>query len=190
MNGRRKETGVTTRQQDGSTLWVALFTAASALTTAVLACATPFPALAALGAAHLKRSHGVALMLLAWTVSQVVGFGLRHYPHDLKTIGWAAVLGLASIVALFGASWATRSLAPRAIVARLTLGYGTGFVAFKLTVLAGALLLGGAATTLAPALLLHQFVRDGLILVGLELVYRLLRGVGVPAPIMRRVQPA
>ncbi len=190
MSSRRKETGITTRQQDGSTLWVALFTAASALTTAVLACATPFPALAALGATHLKRSHGVALMLLAWTVSQVVGFGLRHYPHDPKTIGWAAVLGLASIAALFGSRWAIRSLASRAIVGRLALDYGAGFVAFKLTVLGGALLLGGVATTLAPALLLRQFVRDGLILVGLELFYRLLRGVGVPAPIMRRVQPA
>jgi hypothetical protein len=70
------------------------------------------------------------------------------------------------------------------------LGYGAGFIAFKLAVLAGALLLGGTATTLAPALMLRQFVRDGLILVGLQILYLLLRRVGVPAPTARRMQAA
>lgn len=183
----RKQDG---RKSDGSTLWVALFTAASALTTTALACATPFPALAALAATHLRRGYGIALMLLAWAVSQVVGFGLLHYPHDPKTIGWGAALGLASIVALFGARAAIRSLPPRAAVAGLMLGYGAGFVAFKLVVLAGALLLDGVATTLAPVLMLRQFVRDGLILVGMQFLYMLLRGIGVPAPTTRRVWAA
>lgn len=195
MNGRREATGVMPRKQDGrkqdgSTLWVALFTAVSALATAALACATPFPALAALAATHLRRGHGVVLMLLVWAVSQVVGFGLLDYPRDPKTIGWGAALGLASVVALFGARATTRSFPPRVAVARLMLGYAAGFIAFKLAVLAGALLLGGVATTLAPTLLLRQFVRDGLILVGLQLFYLLLKGVGVPVPTTRRVQPA
>ncbi len=177
-------------QWDGSTLWVALFTAASALTTAALACATPFPALAALAAVHLRRGHGVALMLIAWGVSQVVGFGLHHYPHDPSTIGWGATLGLASVAALFGGRWAVGRWSRGPIWMRLAGGYGAAFLAFKLAVLASALLLGGVATTLAPALLARQLVRDGLILVGLHLFYRVLREAGVPAPCQRPVQTA
>ncbi len=177
-------------QRDGSILWVALFTAASAVTTAALACATPFPALAALAAAHLGRRHGLALMLIGWGVSQVVGIGLHHYPHDPSTIGWGVTLGLASVAALLGGSRATLQLARKPAWMRLACGYGAAFVAFKLAVLGGGLLLGGVGTALAPTLIARQLVRDGLILFGLHLFYRVLREAGVPAPHPRQVQTA
>ena len=43
-----------------SALWVSLLTAASTTATLALACATPFPALAALAAVHMRRRDGVA----------------------------------------------------------------------------------------------------------------------------------
>ena len=52
---------MTTLSTRGSaTLWVVLLTAASLGTTWVLACMTPFAALAALAAVHLRRRDGVA----------------------------------------------------------------------------------------------------------------------------------
>ena len=70
-----------------STLWISLLTAASTGTTLLLACATPFPALAALSAVHMRPRDGIALMMLAWAASQAVGFGLLGYPHDPATLG-------------------------------------------------------------------------------------------------------
>ena len=61
-------------KRGASALWVALLTAASTATTLALACATPFPSLAALAAVHMRQRDGVALMLLAWLASQGVGF--------------------------------------------------------------------------------------------------------------------
>lgn len=167
-------------RQDGSTLWVVLFTAAGSLATLTLACAMPFPAFAALAAAHLRRGPGMGMMMLVWAVSQVVGFGLLHYPHDPKTLVLAGVMGLAAIAALFGARAGTGG---RFTGTKLIFGYVGGFVAFKLAVVVGMLLLGnGVATILAPALLAKQFLRDGLILIGLHVFYRLLRATGVPGP--------
>jgi len=166
---------------------VALFTAASAVTTMALACATPFPALAALAAVYLRRGAGAALVLLAWGVSQVVGFGLHHYPHTPSTIGLALTLGVAALVAEAAAQTVAKG---RNEAVRLALGYGAGFVAFKLTVLAGTLFFGGAAAAMAPMLVGRQFVRDGLILIGLALFYHLLRSAGVPAPRGRRTRTA
>ncbi|WP_217429807.1 hypothetical protein, partial [Sphingomonas bacterium] len=84
-------------------LWIVLLTLASTGTTWALACMTPFAALAALAATHLRRRDGAALMLVTWGVSQAVGFGVLHYPHDPKTIEWGAALGLAALGAVGGA---------------------------------------------------------------------------------------
>ena len=53
-------------------LWIGLLTGASALTTWALGCSTPFPALAALAAAHMRRQDGIGLVVVAWLASQVV----------------------------------------------------------------------------------------------------------------------
>src|SRR5690606_37460670 len=80
------------RTSGTAALWVALLTAASSATTLALACATPFPALAALAAVHMRRRDGLALMLLAWAASQVVGFALLGYPRHGSTLAWGAAL--------------------------------------------------------------------------------------------------
>lgn len=167
--------------RNASALWIILLTAASTITTLALACATPFPALAALAAVHMRRSDGIGLMFVAWAASQIVGFGMLGYPHDAGTIGW----GLALAAAAIGSVWAAYALlekveAPSAI-ARLAIAYGVAFVAFKAIVLFCALGLGGVKTASAPALLAGQFVRNGAILIGLLALYRGLVAIGVPA---------
>ena len=163
-----------------------LLTVASTVTTWALACATPFPALAALAALHMHRRDGVALALAAWVAAQAVGFGLLGYPHDPSTLGWALGLGVAAVASAVAAHAVAGRLSHRSFVIRLGLAYGAAFVAFKAVIALFALKLGGMAISLAPALAATQFVRNGAILLGLLVLYRGLVAIGVPAaPAMR-----
>jgi hypothetical protein len=172
----------TLSDRGASALWVSLLTAASTATTLALACATPFPALAALAAVHMRRRDGVALMLLAWAASQFVGFFLLGYPRDGSTLAWGVGLGTAAIGSMVTGYAALQALHYRSVAARLSLAYAAGFTAFKGIILGWALVLGGLHTAMAPDLLAEQFVRNGAILIGLYALYRLLVAAGVPAP--------
>lgn len=165
-----------------STLWVALLTAASSVTTLALGCATPFPSLAALAAVHMRRRDGLALMLLAWAVSQLAGFALLGYPRDASTLAWGVGLGTAAVGSALASYAALSSLRYRAVAARLGLAYAAGFTAFKAIILGWALVLGGVHTAMAPDLIAEQFVRNAAILAGLYALYRIFIAAGVPAP--------
>lgn len=165
-----------------STLWILLLTAASTATTLALACATPFPSLAALAAVHMRRRDGIALMLTAWAASQLVGFLLLAYPHDIRTLGWIPGLATAAVGSALGAYAALGRVGNAPVPVRLAAAYAAGFVAFKLVVLAWAFLLGGVASAIDPDVMLRQLLRNGAILVGLYLLYRALTALGVPAP--------
>lgn len=173
-----------------SMLWISLLTAASTGTTLLLACATPFPALAALAAVHMRPRGGIALMLLAWAASQAVGFGLLGYPHDPLTLGWGAALATAAAGSALAGYAVIARLGTRPVAVQLATAYGAGFLAFKTVVAAWALVLGGLHTATAPSLLFEQFVRNGAILAGLYLLYRVLVAAGVPAPPRREAMPS
>ncbi|WP_332819825.1 hypothetical protein [Sphingopyxis sp.] len=166
-----------------SALWVSLFTAASMVTTLALGCATPFPSLAALAAAHMRRCDGIVLMLLAWAASQFVGFFLLGYPRDGSTLAWGVGLGTAAVGSALASYAVLRVLDYRSAAARLSVAYAAGFTAFKGIILVWALVLGGLHTAMAPDLLAEQFVRNGAILIGLYALYRALVAAGVPAPL-------
>ena len=168
--------------RNASTLWIVLLTGASTATTLALACATPFPALAALAAVHMRQRDGVALMLLAWLASQVVGFTMLHYPHDPRTFAWGAALATAAVASALGACATLRTVARAPVLVRLAVAYAAAFLAFKAAVLVWSFFLGGVATTFNPGILLNQLLRNGAILVGLYLLYRVLVALGVPAP--------
>ena len=165
-----------------SALWLALLTAASSVTTLALGCATPFPSLAALAAVHMRRRDGLALMLLAWAVSQFVGFFLLGYPRDGSTLAWGVGLGTAAVGSALASHAALGALGYRSVAARLGLAYAAGFAAFKAIILGWALVLGGLHTAMVPDLIAEQFVRNAAILIGLYALYRTLVAAGVPAP--------
>jgi len=165
-----------------SALWVSLLTAASTVTTLALACATPFPALAALAAVHMRRRDGIALILLSWAASQAVGFLLLGYPRDGSTLGWGAGLGTAAVGSALAGYAVLRALDYKSVAARMATAYAAGFTAFKGIILLWALVLGGLHTAMAPDLLVEQFLRNGAILIGLYALYRALVAVGVPTP--------
>lgn len=168
------------RLPEVSTLWIMLFTMASTATTLVFACATPFPALAALAAAYMRRRDGVLLALAAWVVSQSVGFCVLGYPMDASTLLWGAAIGAAAIAGAFAAHAAAERA--QSLPARLIAGYLAAFVSFKLVILAISIARGDIGSAFSLDVLLRQLVRNGAILIGLLALYHLLIATGVPSP--------
>ena len=163
-------------------LWIVLLVAASMGTTWALACMTPFAALAALAATHLRARDGLVLMLAAWAASQAVGFGVLHYPHDPATIAWGVALGLAALGAAGSAYGALGLLRIGHWAARLAVAFAAAFVGFKLVLIGGDVVLGGPfSSTVAPALLAVQVPREAAVTLLLLALYRGLVAVGVPA---------
>lgn len=84
----------TTSQQQ---TWFGFMLASTMSLSLMFACVMPFAAVAALGALMLPRNILVRFMLAAWGVNQVVGFSFMHYPLDVSTLSWGAVLGVAAV---------------------------------------------------------------------------------------------
>jgi hypothetical protein len=162
-------------------LWILLLTAAGTATTLVLACSTPFAALAALAAVHMPRRDGVMLVVVAWLASQVVGFGIHGYAQDLHTLAWALGIGAAAVGSALGAGAALSRFAGQSFPIRLAAALLAAFVAYNAVLAICALGLGGIATTLEPVNLARQFLRNGAVLVGLLGFYHALVAAGVPA---------
>ena len=167
---------------------MALLTAASAVTTLALACATPFSSLAAVAATRMSARASYALMALAWLVSQGIGFGVLGYPHDPRTLAWGLAILTAALASVAAARWASRAVAATHPGVQLVTAFGTGFVGYKLALLAWSLVLGGVHTALSPYWTARQFGREALILAGLVALYHALVAIGVPAA--RRLRTA
>lgn len=163
-------------------LWIVLLTAASTGTTLVLACATPFAALAALAAVNMRRQDSALLVVVAWLASQVVGFGIHHYPHDPRTLAWAFGIGAAALGSAFAARAAQGRYTGRLQGVRLAAAFVAAFLAYNAVLALCALILGGISTTLDPVNLTRQFLRNGAILVGLLGLFHGLVAWGFPAP--------
>lgn len=168
-------------QARASTLWIMLLTLASTATTLVLACATPFPALAALAATQMRARDGLWLMAATWAASQLVGFCLLDYPRDLSTFGWAAALGVAALVSAVAGRAAAGRIAGASALARIALAFLAATLAFKAVILLASFALGGVDIALSPAIFARQLVRNGAILAVLWLGYHALVRVGLPA---------
>ena len=71
--------------------WIALLTVATIAGSLVFACATPFPALAALAALHMSRRDAFALTAVIWGANQIIGYGLLHYPQTWDSVAWGSL---------------------------------------------------------------------------------------------------
>lgn len=162
-------------------LWIGLMTLASTVTTLVLACATPFPALAALAALYARRTEGVILMIAAWAASQVIGFFMLDYRGDAGNLGWSVCLAGAAISGLFAARLVLRRLENAADLLRFAGAYVAAYIGFKAIVLMGAIILNDGWAAFTPDVLARQFVRYAMIFAGLALFQWLLSGAGIRA---------
>jgi hypothetical protein len=90
-------------------LWIAVLAIASVALSVRLSCATPFAALATLAALNMRRADGLAMILAAFGLNQLVGYATLGYPHEWDSYAWGGAIGVAAVATFFAAS----ALAPR-----------------------------------------------------------------------------
>jgi hypothetical protein len=122
----------------------ALLTAACALASFALACATPFAAFAVMAAAMLPLRQALLVVTGAWLVNQGIGFGALHYPIDRNAMLWGVVIGIAALAATATSAAILRLLPRNNTPLVLALALIGGYGAYELTLLAATPFLAGA----------------------------------------------
>ena len=122
----------------------ALLTAACALASFALACATPFAAFAVMAAAVLPLRPALLVVTGAWLVNQGIGFGALHYPVNGNTMLWGLVIGIAALAATVASAAILRRLPQGRTPLVLAVTLIGGYDAYELTLLAATPFLGGA----------------------------------------------
>lgn len=116
--------------------WLALLIVATLGLSYAFSCAMPFAALAAATALTLNRKQVVVFMLTAWAANQLVGFGLKDWPHDPSTLTWGVVMAVSAVVSGLVASFAVKEFAgclPKTLAYIVTLF--AAFVGFQFVLL-------------------------------------------------------
>lgn len=166
-------------------VWVGTMAGVSTVASMILACATPFPSLAALAATHVPRRIGLMLMFVAWFAAQAV----TYFMHQTGNPAWPFALGMAAVVSLLSAEAVARSMRNLPAAVRMSASYTAAFVGFKLGILAWVALLDHGWSAFSGEVLLRQFVRYGAIFAGLLAAQALLTRAGfsldVPANVSR-----
>ena len=125
---------------------LALLTAACALASFALACATPFAAFAVIAAAMLPLRPALLIVTGAWLVNQGIGFGALHYPIKTNTMLWGLAIGIAALAATAAAATMIRlSRRGRALLV-LASALVCALGAYELALFAATPFLGGAGS--------------------------------------------
>ena len=138
-------------------LWIGLVALASLGLSRAFACATPLAALATFAAFTLRRTQGVALVLVVWIANQAIGFGLLHYPCTASTFGWGLAIGVASLAALAASEQVSRH---GASLWNAPLGLAVAFGAYELVLFATTWLLPSGRDAFAAGVVLRIFAID------------------------------
>lgn len=121
-----------------------LLIAGCALASFALACATPFAAYAVVAAAMLPLSSALLVVGAAWIVNQAIGFGVLHYPHDLKTIAGGLAIGVGALAATAAATLALRALSRTSQLSSLCATLVAAYGGYELVLFAVTPALGGS----------------------------------------------
>lgn len=160
-------------------IWVGTMAGASSIASLLLACATPFPSLAALAATQVSRRDGLVLMAVAWFAAQAVTFITHGMPAEPASMIWPVALGTAAVTALLASEVSNRLLGKAHGVLRASGAYVGAFVGFKLGIFVWVSLLDHGWSAFSGEVLLRQFVRYGAIFAGLMAVQHLLERAGI-----------
>lgn len=156
-------------------IWIGTMAGSSTIASLLLACATPFPSLAALAATQVPRRDGMILMFVAWFAAQAVTFATHGYPAGPASMIWPFALGTAAVASLLSAEAAGRLLGNGSRLLRTGGAYAGAFVGFKLGILAWVSLLDHGWAAFSGEVLVRQLLRYGAILAGLVAVQYLLQ---------------
>jgi hypothetical protein len=160
-------------------LWILLLTAASVFVTLGMACATPFAALATLGALHMSRRDGLALIGIAWLADQAVGYGLLGYPRTANSVAWGVILGVGAFVALLAAQALADRVRARGVVLAGAAAFAGAFVAYQAVLVAATAVLSSGSEAFSLPIVAWVLRVNLLSLAGLLILYRLAVWIGL-----------
>jgi hypothetical protein len=171
-------------------LWLALLTGATIAFSLVLACATPFAALATLAARNMTRRDAWLLTLAAWLANQAIGFGLLHYPHDAATFGWGIAIGIAGLLATTAAMATSRRALRASPLTGALVAFIAAFVTYELALWVAGAFLPSSVGAFSPRVVLYILTVNATALAGLVLLSWLAPLTGLPRSDWRGVIPA
>jgi hypothetical protein len=172
------------------TAWIVALIAASALLTCSWACATPFAALAALGALNMTRRDAFIAVMGVWLVNQALGFSILAYPTDGLTFAWGAAIAVAALLALVAASVAATGLRRTSLIVQAGAAFLAAFAAYEAGLYAATFALGGAEAAFSQPFVAQIFKVDVISFVALLALHRAALAIGLAAPAPRSLAPA
>ncbi|MDF0697164.1 hypothetical protein PYR71_11710 [Rhizobium sp. MC63] len=146
--------------------WVVVIASASVALSLLLACVTPFVALAAVSAVVLPRRMALMAVLLAWLANQTVGYLVLGYPQTFDSFSWGLAIGIAAFAALAAALVALRlTTGP---VVTMAGAFIAGFAAYEGVLFAATAVLPSgdgafSAVVVAEVLLINSLAAVGLV---------------------------
>lgn len=137
-----------TQTQAASPQWLGIgaLTACTAVLSTMLACATPFAALAAIAVLFLPSRRVLPAAAAVWLTNQAVGYLLLDYPHSASSHAWGLMIGLGLVLATLAAQSAWHRLTSQPWPVSWGATYLAALSAFQTMMAAGYALLGGAMT--------------------------------------------
>jgi len=175
------------------TAWVVLLAGAGVLTSFAFACATPFAALAALAALHLRRADAFGLVALAWLANQVIGYGFLNYPVTWDSLAWGVMIAVAACAALAAAEFADRAPVRRRGAAGALAGHlaavAAAFAAYEAVLFGATAVLPVEDYAFSPAVVLLLLKINAVAFAGLWVLQSLGERFGLAVPALRAGLP-
>jgi hypothetical protein len=135
--------------------WITLLTIATVAGSFVFACATPFPALAAVAALHMNRRDAFLLTGIIWFANQTVGYGFLHYPQTWDSFAWGGAIGAAAMIATGIAVGAERALRPSAWPLTMLVSFAAAFAGYEVALYAATAVLPSEPSVFGLAVMLY-----------------------------------
>ncbi len=167
---------------DKSFGWNAIIVVSTLLFSLILACATPFAALAGLAALHLSRKQGLSVILAAWLLNQIIGYGLLDYPQTWDSFAWGAMIALAGLSAAGIAFAVDHRLAHSNELLRTLAVFASAFMTYEIVLSAATLLLPAGEEAFSFAVVMQILLINGLAFIGLSALQNLGLTLGLTLP--------
>lgn len=152
--------------------WNAILVLATILFSLIFACATPFAALAALAALHLRRSEGLSVIIAAWLINQFIGYGLLAYPQSWDSFAWGAAIGVAGLIAALGAYSVDHILSGRNALIRGVIVFAAAFALYEGALFIPTAFLPSGDEAFSLAIVMQILAINGLAFIGLLALQR------------------
>lgn len=145
--------------------WVVIIAGASVALSLLLACVTPFVALAAVSAVVLPRRMAVMAVLIAWLANQMVGYFVLGYPQTWDSYAWGLAIGIAAFASLAAALGVLRLSAD--LPATMAGAFLAGFVAYEGLLFAATSVLPSGDDAFSPSVVANVLLINALAAIGL-----------------------